>query len=421
MINAFDVLAQFMVTLATGDGFNEKQLYEIVRSTYSYQYINSEEWKWLLNFITTGGSTLTSYDEFRKVEIEDGLYIVKDRKIAMRHRLSMGTIVSDASINIKFLSGKHIGTIEESFVSRLRPGDIFSFAGMNLEFIRIRELTAQVRKAGSKKGLVPRWGGGRISLSSELSEYIRHRLDEALGNSSEPELKKIQPLLQLQKDRSTVPQSDQFLVEQCTTREGHHLFFFPFEGRLVHEGMAAVFAWRISKLKPVTFSLAMNDYGFELLSADPVYIKDILKQIDLFSTDNLLDDILHSVNSTQMARRKFREIAAIAGLVFQGYPGKPVRMKHVQASSSLLFDVISENEPGNLLIRQAYQEAIDKQLEEQRMRTALQRIAQQEIVIYDTIAPSPFAFPILVDRLREQLTNEKLEDRVEKMIRQFST
>lgn len=420
VVQALDVLAQYMVTLAVGDGFDEVQLFEEVKNTFAYQFIQRQEWEWLLGFITTGGPTLTAYDEFKKVEREGNLYLVKDRRTAMRHRLGMGTIVSDASVKVQYLSGKYLGSVEEHFVARMKPGDVFSFAGMNLEFIRMRHLTVQVRKTQSAKGNIPRWAGGRIPLSSQLSAFIRERLDETLGDHhKEPEIKKLQPLLNLQQERSVIPHQNELLIEQCQTKEGFHIFIFPFEGRLVHEGMAAVVAYRISQVMPVTFSMAMNDYGFELLSDVELDMKTLLEDYDLFTERGLIDDIRHSLNSTELSRRKFREIAAISGLVFQGYPGKTVKASHLQASSSLLFDVISEHEPENLLIRQSYQEAFDQQLEETRLRHALQRIQKQRITITYPGSPSPFAFPILVDRLREQLSSEKFTDRVNKLVEQF--
>jgi len=420
-INAYDVLAQWMVTLAIGEGFNETELFQEIKQTYCYQFIERKEWEWLLGYITTGSSSLIAYDEFKKVEIENDLFIVKDKRIAMRHRLSMGTIVSDAALTVKFQHGKYLGSIEETFISRLKPGDVFWFAGMSVEFLRIREMTVTVRRADGRKGVIPQWMGGRMPLSSKLSTFIRERLADALENpQKEVEIKKLQPLLQLQNTRSKIPASDELLIEQCETREGHHIFVFPFEGRLVHEGMAALLAWRMTRISPITFSIAMNDYGFELLSDQYVDMEKMLITNNLFSTENLWDDIQKSVNATEMAKRKFREIAAIAGLIFQGFPGKHIKARQLQASSSLLFDVIFEYEKDNLFIRQAMQEVLDYQLEETRLRNALNRITSQKIIIKRTVKPTPLSFPLLVDRLREQLTSEKLSDRVQKMIKQYS-
>lgn len=420
IIQAFDVLVQYMVTLAVGGGFNEEQLYKEIKSTYSYQLINEDEWKWLLGFITTGGPTLDAYDEFTKVEREGDLFVVKDKKTAMRHRMSMGTIVSDASLKVQYISGKYLGSIEESFIARMNPGDVFAFGGMNLEFIRVREMTAHVRKASpNKKGIIPRWAGGRVPLSSQLSEFIRDRLAGSGYDLNEPELATLKPLFDLQRERSEVPSKNQLLIEQCQTKEGYHIFIYPFEGRLVHEGMAALIAYRVSKIRPITFSMAMNDYGFELLTDVEIVLEELLEEHALFSTEDLLADIQRSINATEMAKRKFREVAAISGMIFQGYPGQGIKARHLQASSSLLFDVISEHEPKNLLIRQAYQEALDQQLEERRLRMALERIRTQDVIIRYPQTPSPFAFPIMVDRLREQLSSEKLEDRLSKLVRQF--
>lgn len=421
VIQAFDVLAQWMITLAVGEGFEEAQLFEEVRDAYGYQFINRQEWEWLLGYITTGSSSLTVYDEYKKVERIDGRYKVTSRWIAHRHMLSMGTIVSDISLKVKLQHGKYLGSVEESFVTRMKEGDVFVFAGMTVEFIRIHEMTVTVRKAEGKRGALVRWAGGRMPLSSQLSAFIRERLSDAIENPlKEKELARLQPLLLLQKERSMIPNQDELLIEQTETREGHHIFIFPFEGRLVHEGMSIILAYRLSKIKPITFSVAMNDYGFELLSDQYVDMEAVLKQVDLFSTAHLVDDIYQSVNATEMAKRKFREISAIAGLMFQGYPGKYMKTKQLQASSSLLFTVMSKYENNNLLVNQAYQEVLTYQLEEVRMREALARIANQKIIVKKTMKPTPLSFPIMVDRLREQLTSEKLEDRIQKMIKQYS-
>jgi ATP-dependent helicase Lhr and Lhr-like helicase len=421
VIQAFDVLAQWLITLAVGEGFDEQQLYEEVRDAYGYQFLSRQEWEWLLGYITTGSPSLIVYDEYKKVERVDGRYRVTSRRVAYRHMLSIGTIVSETSLQVKLQHGRYLGSVEESFVTRMKAGDVFVFAGMTVEFIRIHEMTVTVKKAEGKRGFLVRWAGGRMPLSSQLSAFIRERLSDAIDNPlKENELAKLRPLLNLQRDRSIIPHQSQLLIEQCETKEGHHIFIFPFEGRLVHEGMSIILAYRISQLTPITFSVAMNDYGFELLSDQFVDIGAILNKTELFSTRNLVDDIYQSVNATEMAKRKFREIAAISGLMFQGFPGKYVKTRHLQASSSLLFTVMSKYEDHNLLIKQAYQEVLTYQLEELRMRNALERIANQEIVIKLTEKPTPLSFPIMVDRLREQLTSERVEDRIQKMIKQYS-
>ena len=228
------------------------------------------------------------------------------------------------------------------------------------------------------------------------------------------ELEVLKPLFDLQQKLSHVPKANELLIEQIETKDGFHLFVYPFEGRLVHEAMAAILAYRISRITPITFSFAMNDYGFELLSDQPIPVDDT-NVYELFSPDNLLADIQRSVNATEMARRKFRDMAVIGGLMFQGMPGEKKKAKHLQASASLLFNVFSEYEPGNVLMRQAYQEVMDQQMEEVRLRDMLQRIQHPKSLLRFLQQLTPFCFPVKVDSMREDLSSEKLEDRVRKM------
>lgn len=418
-VRSFDVLIQYLVTLAVSDGFRPQEILPEVRGTFSFSTITDNEWFWVLNFITTGGAALTAYDEHRKVTVEDGVYRVANHRIALRHRLSIGTIVGDTSMFVRYVSGKYLGTIEESFISRLKPGDVFWFAGKNLELVRIKEMEVQVRKSNRKSGNVPSWQGGRMPLSSQMSEMIRFKIDEfARHKEHDKELQFLRPLLELQRTLSHLPRRDEFLVEYLQSDEGYHVMMYPFEGRFVHEGLAALVAYRISQITPITFSIAMNDYGFELLSDQEIPIHEAI-ETNLLGPEDLLKDIQASVNSTEMARRKFRDIAAIAGLVFKGYPGHPIKDKHLQSSSQLFFEVFHEYDSQNLLLLQAFEEVMEFQLEEVRMRGALERIAKQKIIIKEPPRPTPFGFPIMVDRMREKLTSEKLSDRIRKMLLEY--
>jgi ATP-dependent Lhr-like helicase len=415
-VRSFDVLIQYLVTLAVSDGFFPEEVYKEVKRTFSYSSLEEEEWKWILQFITSGGDALQAYDEYRKVVVdEQGRYVVENRQVAQRHRLSIGTIVGDHELKVKYVSGKYLGTIEEYFISKLRPGDTFWFAGRVLELIRIKDMEVLVSRSKRKSGRVPSWMGGRMPLSSQLGALIRNKIDEASrGEIKDEELKFLQPLFDVQRQRSHLPRSSEFLIEYFRTSEGYHVFMYPFEGRFVHEGMSALIAYRIAQIRPVTFSIAMNDYGFELLSDQPIPLEEALES-DLFRTDGLFTDIQASINAGEMARRKFRDIAAISGLMFTGYPGKPIRERHLQATAGLFFEVFHTYDPDNLLYRQAYEEVFDFQLEENRLRQALERITSQSIIVTHPAKPTPFSFPIMVDRLRERLTTEQLKDRITRM------
>jgi ATP-dependent Lhr-like helicase len=335
--------------------------------------------------------------------------------------MHIGTIVSDPMMKVKFISGGYLGVIEEYFIARLKAGDVFTLSGRTLEFVMIKDMTVLVRKSNSTKSNIPSWNGGRMPLSANLGFMLRKKFEEVAEHLTkgsklkmDEELEALQPLFELQGYLSHIPREKELLIEQIETKDGFHLFVFPFEGRLVHEAMAAILAYRIGKILPITFSFAMNDYGFELLSDQPIPVDDT-NVYELFSSENLVTDIQRSVNSAEMARRTFRDIAVIGGLIFQGYPGEQKKARHLQSSASLLFNVFAEYEPKNILLRQAYNEVMEIQMEEVRLRNMLERIQRSNIIITFPKRLTPFCFPIKVDSMRENLSSEKLEDRVRRM------
>ncbi len=417
-IRSYDVLIQYLMTLAVSDGFEEEMIFNEVKNTFCFASIERKEWEQILDFLVTGGSSLSAYNEYQKVIVDNKIFRVVDRKIARKHRMSIGTIVGSSSINVAFVNGRRLGSIEEYFVSSMSPGDVFWFAGQTLEYIRIKDMTVQVRKSKKKKARVHSWMGGRVPLSSTLSQLIREKLNNYTHNIiEEVELDVLTPLLDQQAEQSHLPNEHEFLIEYFSSKEGCHVLFYPFEGRYVHEGMGALLAQRISERYNITFTIAMNDYGFELLSDQDVNLSVLTHE--LFSTKNLVLDIQNSLNSIEMARRKFRDIAKISGLIFQGYPGKYKKERHLQSSSSLIFDVFRSYDPDNLLYLQTYDEVMTFQFEESRLRSSLNRIQNQKIIITQPNNFTPFSFPIVVDRLREKLSSERLVDRVKKMIREI--
>ena len=419
MVLTFDVLVQFMVTLAVGEGFDSQLLLNRVKQTHAFSYLTEDEWQWCLHFITKGGKTLSSYEEFHKViRDEDGLYKVKSRRISMLHRMNIGAIVSEAMLMVKYFSGGYIGMIEEFFISKLKPGDNFILAGRVLELSQIKDMTVLVRRSKAKKAVTPSWLGGRLPLTSHLSHFMRLKLSDALEPGRlEKELRFLNPLISRQDKHSHIPKADEFLVELIETKDGHHLFMYPFEGRLVHEVFSALMAYRISKLKPLTFTIAMNDYGFELLSDQPIPItEDNIK--DLLSKENLMDDVIASINASEMASRKFRDIAVIAGLVVQTQPGARKNNKSLQSSSGLIFRVLEDYEPDNLLLKQAYSEVFNQQLEEVRLQAAFDRISKSKIILKYAKSFTPLSFPLKVDSLRGTMSNESLDKRIERIKKQ---
>jgi len=412
-----DVLVQHLVTCALGGGFRPAELLPEIRGTHAYAGLSDGDWQWALDFVVHGGASLNAYPEYRRVVIgDDGVAQVPDKQIARRHRAQIGTIVSDASIVVQLRNGRTLGHVEESFIARLTPGDCFVFAGRVLEFLRVREMTAWVRLAPQKAAVVTRWLGAKMPLSTLLSERTRQLIGAAKhGRYESPELALVRPLLELQRRWSALPDEREWLCERMTLRDGHYAFFYPFEGRLAHLGLATLFSYRLSRVIPRTFSMMINDYGFGLLS--PVPFELSLGEIGtLLAAANVESDILAGLNAAELGRRQFREIARVAGLVFQGYPGQTQSNRQLQASSGLLWDVFNEYDPQNLLLRQATREVLERQLEAARLEAALARMRGCRALVTRPARPTPFAFPLIVELFREKLTTEALEARVARMV-----
>ena len=413
-LNSYDVLLQFMMTLAVGSGFHPNTLFPIVQKTFCFQTLDKERWQWLLNFLIKGSQSLEHYDEYKKVSLlEDGSLKVQNLSIAMRHRMSMGTIISDALLRIRYQKGGHLGSIEEWFVSKLKPGDVFTFSGKNLELLRIHNMEVIVRKSKSKKARIPAWMGGRMSFSAHLSDLLKKTLFE-IGDNKTPEFKALKPVFEQQQKESIVPQPHQLLIERFETKEGIHTVFYPFEGYALHEAMASLMAYRISLLSPISFSMSFNDYGFELLS-DQAFDAQMFLDNNLFSPDFLLEDLQKSINISEMARRRFRDIAVISGLVFQGFPNKPLKTKHLQSGAQLFYEVFKDYEPDNLLYLQALEETFDHGMERGRLTQVMEELQNKTVVWKECRQPTPFSFPLITDRIRTKLSSESVEDRIKKM------
>jgi ATP-dependent Lhr-like helicase len=416
-----DVLVQHLVSMALGGGFEPAELLTEVRSTWAYRDLSDDEWAWALAFVRHGGHSLTAYPDYQRVAPDEhGRWRVPDARLARRHRMGVGTIVSDASLQLKFWSkgggGRTLGSVEEGFIARLRPGDGFLFAGRLLELVRVENMTAYVKRSTARKPAVPRWNGGRMPLSSELADAVVEQLGAAArGEYRSATMQAVRPLLEVQAQGSALPTEHSVLAETLKSREGWHLFLYPFAGRQVHLGLASLLAWRLSHREPLSFSIAVNDYGLELLSPSAVDWAQAL-QGDWLSPDNLLHDVLASLNAGELALRRFREIARISGLVFGGYPGAQKSTRQVQASSGLFFEVFKQYDAGNLLLGQAQEEVLYQELDVAHLHACLQRMQQRRLDLHAIKRPTPLAFPLMVERFRESLSSEKLADRIQRMV-----
>jgi ATP-dependent helicase Lhr and Lhr-like helicase len=417
-----DVLVQHLVTCAMGGGFDADALFDEVRGAWSYRRLSRNAFDWALALVEHGGVTLRAYDEHHRIVKEGGRYRVANARIAKLHRLGIGTITTDATIAVRFLRGGPVGTIEEDFIGRMKPGDRFLFAGRSLEFVRVRDLVAYVRIAGASVSHTPVWSGSRFPLSTSLGSAVRGELDAYVRDPSHPrspEMLAVAPVLDEQARLSRIPAANELLVERWTSRGGHHLFLYPFEGRRAHQALATLLALRLGRKQPATFSITVNDYGIELLSARRVAPDELLAP-DVLSVDGVVDDLAASVDLGELAKRQFRDIARIAGLVFGGYPGAGKRPRQIHLSTSLVYDVFARYDPDNLLLEQARREVIEQQFELSRLEAAMRRLASSDVRQVDIKYPTPLAFPLFIDRLGSRLSTEKLIERVQRMVAQWT-
>lgn len=434
-----DVLAQHMVTCALGGGFQPDEFFEEVRDTVAFGELTREEFDRTLALAEYGGETLENYDFYHRIDRREGdrRRVVDSRRVATQHRTCIGTITADPTVEVRYMNNHRLGTVEESFISRVKPGDRFIFAGKLVELVKIRDMKAWVKKTDASPNQVPRWLGGRLPLSRSLSEALRRTFGAIrsgeIPNSGEtaeaPEVQAAEPILEALEELSALPGPDTLLCESMRSREGHHLFLYPFEGRLVHEGLAALLALRMSRRRDATFSLSANEYGIEMLCPEPFPWREALEAGDsgasgesgesgnraIFSTDNLAEDARESVNLSELARRQFRSVARVAGLVFEGYPGSRKNDKQLQTSSSLLYDVFRRWDPDNLLLQQAQREVLETHFEQSRLAETLQRLEAADLAFHEVERPSPLGFPLLVERMSARLSTESLRDRIERL------
>ena len=426
-----DVLLQHLTSLACGPGFEPAQALAAVRTAWSYRQLSDADWQWCLRFLEEGGDCLGAYPRYRKLEREPITpgsngpfhYRVKEKAIARLHRLHIGTITADRAVTVRFVRGAVLGHVEEAFIGRLKAGDVFFFAGRQLEFVRLREMTAQVKATSKKSSTVPAWAGGQMALSDLLSQHLRAEVDRCAralaGETSldSPELQALEPLLQRQVQLSRLPRNDEFLVEVCRSREGSHLYAYPFEGRFVHEGLGFLWAWRLARQQPSTITVSVNDYGFELLAPKGYPFEELFSMHGdaLLDAANLEHDLQQAINLSELCRRRFRAIAQISGLVRNGYPGQAKSGGQLQISAALLFDVFSRHEPGHLLLAQARSEVLSDQLDLPRITGALERLQRCTLQLEATPRPGPLAFPLLAERLNNRMSNESLLERLQRL------
>lgn len=422
VVLAYDTLAQFMVTLACGPGLFPEELFHLATKTHAFAQLDVATFDAVMRFVQFGGDSLHAYDDYRKIEQQvDGIFKTISRKITAQHRLKIGTIVSIEGVWVKDRRGRVMGNVETYFISKLKPGDCFHFAGKTLKINKFDAQSVWVEPvSNAKNALTPSWIGGRLSFSSEIT----HQLHEVLQNidvliPQYRELQQLVPLFVQQQKYTRIPGGKRLLIEKVYLKGATHLFVFPFEGKKVNEAIAMLFAYRLGMIMPLSFSIAANDYGFELTTDQQVTGLTIDICNTLLSPDNLYKDLQATHNYAELLRKKFTEIASIAGMLHKDFPGAQVKQRHLQNAASLIYKVLVEHEPNHILLRQAAEELSFYQFDFERLHHFLTKVQTYGLDLMELPHLSPFALPLFADRLREKLSTEEVDKQLEKLLKRI--
>ncbi|MET0180800.1 MAG: helicase-related protein, partial [Novosphingobium sp.] len=402
-----DVLAQHVMACACAGPFGEAALLAEVRSSLAYAWLDETVWQRVLNFVATGGYSLTAYDRFKRIVRDpEGTWRLAHPEHAARHRLNAGIILDAEMIEIHFRGaggrgGRSLGRVEEAFAASLRPGDTFRFAGLDLEVESLRDLDLIVRAAKSS-ATIPSYMGARMPLTTHLAERVRAMLVDRAGWARFPD--DVREWLEVQDWRSQMPGPGQLLVESFPHGGREYTVLYPFEGWNAHQSLGMLLTRRMEDqgLRPLGF--VANDYSLALYGLTPVE-----DPAALLSPDILTHEFVEWVQNSHLLRRAFREVAVIGGLVERQHPGKRKTGKQVTFSTDLIYDVLRKYEPDHLLLQAAWADARTRMTDVGRVGDLLERAARQ-LVHVRLERVSPLAVPVMVMIGRERLPAGAVDD-----------
>ncbi len=412
-VGALDVLAQHVMGCACSEPFKLVDLYDEVRTAGPYADLSWEDFETVVDFVSTGGYALKTYDRFRRiVEDADGFWKARNAQVVQRHRMNVGAIVSPAVVNVRIgggrrpMGGRKIGEAEEGYFEQLTPGDTFVFAGQVWQFNSLVGADAYVSPAPAKDPKMPSWGGSKFPLSTYLASRVRTMMhDESEWTALPPD---VQEWMAYQKLRSLIPDEDEMLLETFPRGKRFHMVIYPFEGRLAHTTLAMLLTRRLDRLGVGPLGFVCNDYALNIWSLKPM---DELDLPDLFDQDMLGDDLEDWLNESFLMKRAFKACALVGGLIERRYPGEEKSGRQVTFSTDLIYDVLRKHQPDHLLLRCARADAATGQLDVARLGDLLARIRGRiRHAALDKV--SPFAVPIMLEIGRERAPGDAASDMI---------
>jgi ATP-dependent Lhr-like helicase len=395
---ALDVLAQHVMGLACSEPFDLLALYDEVREAGPYRDLAWEDFEAVIDFVSTGGYALKSYDRFKRiVKGLDGLWKVRNDETALRHRMNVGAIVSPAMLSVRVVGrrrgtvGRKIGEVEEGYLEVLEPGDTFLFAGQVWELVGMTGLDVLVRPGGDKTPKMPSWGGSKFALSTFLAKKVRHLMSEAAHWDVLPD--DTREWLEIQRDRSAIPAEDEMLLETFPRGQRHYMVAYAFEGRLAHTTLAMLLTRRLERAGVGPLGFVCNDYAVAIWSLKPM---DGLDMADLFAEDMLGDDLESWLLESAMMKGAFKACALISGLVERRFRGDQKSGRQITFSTDLVYDVLRRHQPDHLLLRCARADAAKGLVDVARLGQLLARIKGR--IRHAALSHlSPFSVPMILE------------------------
>ena len=416
-----DVLAQHILGSAVGEAFHPDQLYREVASAWPYRSLSRTEFDEAVDFVSTGGYALRSYERYAKLKpAREGKLRLSHPRLAQAYRMNAGTIVEAEMLKVRLAGrrktsagkplarwgGKVLGEVEEWFIEQLRIGDTFVFAGQVLKLEGVEELNALVSRAQASEPMIPSYQGGKFPLSTYLAAKVRTMLATPTSWSGLPE--QVRDWLNVQRWKSLLPRPHEMLVETFPRAGKYYLVCYPFDGRLAHQTLGMLLTRRLERqgLQPMGF--VANDYALSVWC-----LRDLSLAVEtgrlclqqLFDEDMLGDDLDAWLAESMLMKRTFRTCAIIAGLIEKRWPGKEKSARQMTVSADLIYDVLRSHQPDHWLLKAAWDDAAAGLIDARRLAAMLRRI-RGHIVHKALAAVSPLAVPVMLEIGREPVYGE---------------
>jgi len=430
--NPLDVLAQTLVGLAIYGSVTPDEAWTLVRRSYPFRALPREDFDRVLRYLEGGGLSLERQyrDVFGKVRVDDaGHLVLTSPKVARSLYQNIGTITTESMVQVQ-LGRSRLGQVEESFINRLRPGDVFVLNGRVFRLVSTHLLTAKVKRADNTMPTIPRWYANKMPLASGLAaEVVRLRtamagLDAAGGvawlqreyHLSNGNAEALGRHFALQAEISAIPTADAFLVERYREPESDrvHYFFHSLIGRSANDALSRIIAQRIQETKGGNALVTIDDYGF-LLSLRSFQEMSVAEWQPLFRREGAEAAMRTALAESSLVKWMFRGVAQTGLMVPRRVHGAERGARAMQFSAEIIFDVLRRYEPGHPLLGEAYADVILRFLDLPRAIAFLEQVATLPWDLRELDRVSPFSFGIYVSKIKETMTLEDPETTIERL------